>query len=560
MYVQVSKTKPDLGSSKDQAFYLSRYGMVQRLKLLRQTIAVLVMVLLLLAGLPGRAQAADDISEVRTLLETSYVDPVPADVLQAPTIDQMLSRLGDPYTVYFTPSEYQEFQDSLENQFSGLGIHITMVPQGVMAVSVIPGTPAEKAGLQQGDIITRADQFPLSGVSESQAELLLRGPAGTTVNLTVLRGSTLMFFKVTRQVLTQPEVSSELLEGHIGYLQINVFGTDTDQIFGKMAANLQKQGADAWIIDLRDNPGGYLNTAVRLAGYFIPNKVAVQVHDRSGNVTDLLAPAQSFQIQGPVAVLTNQNSASAAEILSAALKDQGAATLIGSKTFGKGSVQGLFNLPDGSVLKMTIDHFYSPLGEKINHVGVNPNIEIDPDYAKEAAALLLAGQQTKNEECIRIYYDGQIFTVPLKQALEKANWTAWQDIVNSMAGKAQFQDYDADGGRLVSEEKVAELFPLSYPGYLNMGTINNPPLNGQLTLEFAEPISDKATNADVQLIDAASGVQTPLVIQPAGIKGIRIIPRVSLQSGQTYWLVVNPSLLEHSGHSSGAGAVVVIHT
>ncbi|MDR3541650.1 MAG: S41 family peptidase [Desulfosporosinus sp.] len=549
-------------------------GIVQRQRILKGIMAVMLMALILLVGLPSPAQAADELTEIRSLLQSSYVDPVPEDVLKAQTIDQTLTRLGDPYTVYFTPSEFQVFQDSLKNQFSGLGIHMNIVPKGVEVASVIPSSPAEGAGLQPGDIITRVDERPLGGLSANQAAALLQGPAGTSVSLAVLRGSSFLFLNITRQALTQPEVSAELLDGHIGYLQINVFGSDIPQVFGKLAADLQQQGANAWILDLRDDPGGYMDAAVKLAGYFIPGKKVVEIHDRSNFVTQLVAPNQNFQVHGPVVVLTNKNSASAAEVLSAALQDHGAAMLLGSKTFGKGSVQKIVNLSDGGALKMTIAHFYSPQGKTINHVGVTPDLKVNPEYAKEDAALLLAinqdaeagsmlsqGGLLPSDNKIKIFYGSRIFTVPLDQALTTANWSAWQDLVASLVGKAQFQVSSAVGRTPVSNTNVAKLFPLSYPGYQDRGIVQNPPLDRQFDVSFTEPmLATQITSADIQLIDVASGDKMPLAFQQNGTKIIKVIPRTGLQPGRTYWLIVNPSLLDSSGHSLETGSVVVIHT
>lgn len=341
---------------------------------------------------PNQVKAADDLTEVRSLLQTTYVEPVSSNVLLAPTIKDILNRLGDPYTTYFGPSEYTAFEDFLKNQTTGIGVQVDKATQGAEVLSVIPDSPAEKAGLKPGDIITRAEQYPLAGLSLDAATNLIKGPVGSSVNIVVLRGSKLLFFNITRQPISQPEVTSELLDNHIAYLKISVFGGDIPELFAKQAAALKEQGADSWIIDLRENPGGYVNSAIKLAGYFIPGKVVVQIRDRSDTVTKLTAPVSSFHIEGPIVVLTDKNSASASEIFAAALKDQGAAEIMGAKTFGKGSVQGIYNFQDGAALKMTIAHFYSPDGTTIDHVGVTPNLEVNPDDAEEDAVQRLTSK------------------------------------------------------------------------------------------------------------------------------------------------------------------------
>ncbi|CAA7599599.1 C-terminal-processing peptidase S41A [Acididesulfobacillus acetoxydans] len=361
---------------------------------------LLVIMLTVSPAVPAAAaeSSAADLAQVRALLDQGYVDPVPQDVLNAPTMDTMLGRLGDPYTDYFSPSEYKDFQDSLNNQFSGIGIHMVMTPSGVEVASVIAGSPAEKAGLKPGDIVTRADARPLSGLSSGEAAALLRGPAGTTVQLAVRRGCAILFLPVTRAALSEPEVTGQLLDGHIGYLQVSVFGSAVPQAFAQAASGLQKKGADAWIVDLRENPGGYLAAALALAADFIPGEAVVRVQTRTGGTQTLVASQKGLvRIHGPVILLTDENSASASEVLTAALKDHDAAFVLGEKTFGKGSVQQIYPFADGAALKMTIAHFFSPAGHPINQVGIKPDLSVDPALAKEAAELLLA-QPTVNTQ------------------------------------------------------------------------------------------------------------------------------------------------------------------
>ncbi|KLU59377.1 putative CtpA-like serine protease [Peptococcaceae bacterium CEB3] len=542
---------------------------------------VLIIVLTVSPAIPAAAAANStaDLAQVRALLDQGYVDPVSQDVLNAPTIDAMLARLGDPYTDYFSPSEYKDFQDSLNNQFSGIGIHMVMTPSGVEVASVIAGSPAAKAGLEPGDIITRADARPLSGLSSGQAAALLRGSVGTKVQLAIRRGSKILFLPVTRAALSEPEVTGRLLDGHIGYVRVSVFGSAVPEVFAQVAGGLRKQGADAWIVDLREDPGGYLASALALAGDFIPGESVVQVKTRTGGTQVLLAPRGLIQIQGPVVLLTDRNSASASEVLTAALKDHDAAFVLGEKTFGKGSVQGIYPFADGAALKMTIAHFFSPAGHAINGVGIEPDLGVDTGVAKEAAELLLTqptlndtapnspeptrsgvgkgemsiggsgkdggsanargrnGQTSQDGQEARLYIRGRIFTVPLDMARSQTYWPAWLDILTSAPRQAQFMLNGKGGWASVSRAQVREKWPLYFPNSQFAGEVDNPPLARSYSLTFSQPVSPASLGTSAELLDAASGAIIPTVLKAESPETVRVTPLAPLRSGKTYWLV-----------------------
>ena len=350
------------------------------------------MVLLLLFVCAPAVSAQNQVDEMRDLVAEYYVDVPPAAFMQAGSVDEMLNILGDPHTMYFTGEEYQAFQESFDQRFFGIGIYMEIVPQGVKVLSAIKGTPAEEAGIKNGDIITRAGGYDLKGLDEEESMARLRGPEGSKVKLTIQRGVQTFQVVVTRKEVDVPTVTGEAVNGgKTGYIAIDSFGQNTDEELGAEVKSLQAAGVKNWIIDLRGNPGGYLDTAFEMAGYFIGEKPVITVKERDYSQVGT-GVKQEFMITGPVIVLVDENSASASEVLTGALQDYHRAVVMGRNTYGKGTVQEIFPLSGGDVLKLTIARFYSPNGGVIDRKGIMPDLVIDPQSdGLQAAEDLLAG-------------------------------------------------------------------------------------------------------------------------------------------------------------------------
>jgi len=331
-------------------------------RLYRRIVYTIIALVLLFSSClfyPCLSQAAV-IDEIRDLLRNNYVDPVPQYVLNSTSIDEMLDRLDDPHTVYWTDEEYQNFIDSLNLNLSGIGISFEVAPDGALVISVLPGTPAETAGLLPGDIITTVNNTSLAGKSSEEMISLIRGPEGTTVNLVIKRTTGSINKTLTRAKIEVPTVTGELLDGNVGFIRINTFGENTAKDFDNVVSKLK--GGKGWIIDLRNNGGGLVSTAQDLTGYFTGDQVMMVVKSRNGE--DVYQANGNDKNLSPAVFLTNRYSASASEIMLAAIKDYGKASLIGENTYGKGTMQGIFVLSEG-VLKMTVARTFSPLGKSI---------------------------------------------------------------------------------------------------------------------------------------------------------------------------------------------------
>ena len=305
---------------------------------------------------------------------------VSATDLTYSAIAGMLNSVHDRYTVFLDPKDYAELNTGLDgSDFGGTGIVIQEDDAShYIAVSdVVPGGPADKDGVQQDDLITAINGQSTKGWSIDRASAHLRGKEGTKVSITLLRnGKTLAPITITRAKIHQLSVFEKMLPNNIGYIALTVFGRDTTTELTAALDRLQKKGARAYILDLRNNGGGYLNAAVGVSSKFISSGPIVSVESRGSNITTLEASDTAISPPVPLAVLVNQFTASASEITSGAIQDSGVGALIGTKTFGKGVVQTIYPLPDGSAVKITTARYLTPHNRDINHLGINPDIVV----------------------------------------------------------------------------------------------------------------------------------------------------------------------------------------
>ena len=281
----------------------------------------------------------------------------------------------DPYTEYFTPQDAKAFQDSLNNSFSGIGAELGKDNNGnLIIVAPLKGFPADKAGLKAQDIITSIDNVDATGMSPDIAVSKIRGPSGTQVRLGILRDSSqTLSFTLVREDIQLPSVTSKILSGNIGYMQIISFSDDTSQLAAQAAQQFKQAGVKGIVLDLRGNPGGLLSAAVDVSSLWLPeHKTIVTEKGTTGTLT--YSATGNDSLNGlPTAVLIDNGSASASEITAGALHDNNVARLIGEKSFGKGVVQQLIDFNDGSELKVTVASWYRPDGQNINKQGILPD-------------------------------------------------------------------------------------------------------------------------------------------------------------------------------------------
>lgn len=294
----------------------------------------------------------------------------------------LMDSLGDIYTCYYTPEEYRQLQNQISGIYYGIGAYVSKdVESGACVISgVIKNSPAEDGGLMEGDIIYKVEGEDMTGLELDEVVAKIKGDEGTKVNITLIRNGETLDVELTRAKVNSPTVDSEMLEDDIGYLQITEFEDVTTEQFNENMASLKEQGMKGLIIDLRGNPGGNVTTVCAIAEQLLPEGLVFYMEDKNGKRTEYPCKGADFDL--PLVVLVNEYSASASEILSGAVKDSGIGTIVGRKTYGKGVVQNVVPLEDGSAIKITIANYYTRGGNDINLKGIEPDVDVELDTDK----------------------------------------------------------------------------------------------------------------------------------------------------------------------------------
>ena len=309
-----------------------------------------------------------------------YKDDLTAEQLSDGIYKGLLDSLGDPYSEYYTPEELADLIESTEGVYYGIGAYVSLdTDRNLPKISsVIEGTPAEEAGLRDNDILYKVDGTSTYGLSLNETVALIKGEEFTDVLLTIIRDGKEMEVTVTRRKVETPTVKHEMLEDGMGFLQIVEFDDVTVSQFRDAMTDLRAQEMKGLILDLRANPGGSLDAVVDIAEMLLPEGMIVYTEDKYGNRREYTCDG-SQQLEMPLVVLIDMNSASASEILAGAIKDYGIGTLVGTTSFGKGIVQQILPFSDGSAIKVTVSSYYTPKGYNIHGIGIEPDVTIEFD-------------------------------------------------------------------------------------------------------------------------------------------------------------------------------------
>ncbi|MFY0253968.1 S41 family peptidase [Chitinophaga sp. 30R24] len=349
------------------------------------------------------------VQEVMDLIKTKYVDTLDTDSLQQEAIEGLLAHL-DPHSIYIAPAQLEGINEDMEGNFEGIGIEFNITADTVNVVSVLSGGPSEAAGLQTGDKILKVNDSLVAGnsITPEGIRRILRGPAGSIVNTVILRQQEELQVPIKRGVIPLYSIdASYMVAPEVGYLKISKFSATTYDEFMQAMRELEKQGMTKLIIDLRQNPGGYLDAAVRIADELLgENKLIVYTQGKNFPRTEYKTKRPGLFEQGPLAVLTDEGSASASEILSGAIQDWDRGTIIGRRTFGKGLVQEQYDLNNGGALRLTVARYYIPSGRSIQ----KPYGKDHEDYDADIIERYQRGEMV-NKDSIKIYD-----TVPYKTA------------------------------------------------------------------------------------------------------------------------------------------------
>ncbi|TCS95673.1 S41 family peptidase [Hazenella coriacea] len=347
---------------------------------------------LLSTSAPGPSSNYDDhskkIEEAYNLIRSQYVRDVSDQKLIDGAIQGMVGALGDPHSAYMDPNQANQFKSDLQSSFTGIGAEVTMKNGRLTIVSPFKESPAEKAGIQPEDQVIKVNGESLEGMNVNEAVSKIRGPKGSKAKLEIVRPGVQDVLNITviRDVIPLETVEAEMINNEIGRITVSQFSEDTATDFAKGLKNLEQKGMKGLVIDVRGNPGGLLPTVLKMCDELVPdNKVVLMTEDKSGKRTVYRAEGNKDSKSYPIAVLIDRGSASASEILAAALKEAGGHTLVGETTFGKGTVQSARDFSDGSNLKLTIAKWLTPKGTWIDQhggtKGIKPDVPVKyPDY------------------------------------------------------------------------------------------------------------------------------------------------------------------------------------
>lgn len=330
------------------------------------------------------------LSYLKKLIDETYLHDIKEKDLNEGIYKGYVEGLGDQYSAYYDKKETKELSESLDGSFSGIGAVMTQdASSGVITITqVYDDSPAKKAGIKAGDILYRVEEKTVTGKDLDKVVSWIKGKKGTKVNLTLLRGTNSDKIKVTatRDVINVETVKYKVPENQIGYISISEFDSVTGAQFAKALKQLQKKNIEGLVVDLRNNPGGSLSTVCDILDSILPKGLIVYTKDKNGKKEEYTSD-EKHRLNLPMSVLVNGQSASASEIFAGAVQDYGKAEIIGTQTYGKGVVQNLFDLKDGTCVKLTTSEYFTPKGRNIDGKGITPDVKIEYKYnAKDPKA------------------------------------------------------------------------------------------------------------------------------------------------------------------------------
>ena len=337
----------------------------------------------------------------KTMINQLYIGDIDEESMLEGAIKGYVEGLGDPYTEYLTKEEMEEFTEETNSEYVGIGVYVgnDTVNNTILVVGVMKSSPAEEAGIQIGDVIEKIDGVAYTGEQLDEATKVLKAEEGTTATLTIRRDNEEKELTVVRRKITVQHVASEMLENNIAYIQIDSFDANVASSFEEQITSLMNNGATGIIIDLRNNGGGIVDEATGIADLFLDKgeTILITKSKKENNEEETKSERDPIVNDIPVVILVNEATASASEILAGALKDNYGATIIGKQTYGKGVIQTLYTLTNGSGIKITTEEYYTPNHNQINEVGITPDIEVDITE-NEDTQLQRAIEELKNNQ------------------------------------------------------------------------------------------------------------------------------------------------------------------
>ena len=352
------------------------------------------------------SQVKHKTGEIEALINAYYLDEIDGQQVEDTLYTGMVAGLDDPYSVYYSKEELESMEEATSGEYSGIGATLSQDPdtKEITVVSCFAGTPAEEAGLLPGDVITGWNGSSVSDMELSELVSKIKTDPDEHLTLSIERDGEELEVELTRRAVEVPTVEYEMLEDQIGYISLLEFDEVTAQQFEDAMSDLESQGMEKLIIDVRNNPGGVLQTVCDMLDQLLPEGLIVYTEDKNGKRTEYTSD-EEHQFTKPLAVLVNGNSASASEIFAGAIQDYGIGTIVGTTTFGKGIVQKIFYLSDGTGLKLTVAKYYTPKGHDIHKKGIQPDVEVELDEELQNQSSISQEEDNQLQKAISVLQD-----------------------------------------------------------------------------------------------------------------------------------------------------------
>ncbi|SHM31370.1 carboxyl-terminal processing protease [Anaerosporobacter mobilis DSM 15930] len=346
------------------------------------------------------------LNRIKSIIDTYYLDEINEDKMVEGMYKGLVSSLEDPYSVYYTKDEFAALMESSSGSYCGIGAYVSQdVKTGVITiVKPFEGGPAYKAGMLPGDIIYKVSGEEATGKDLSEIVSKMKGEEGTTVDLEIIRAGESDPIKLTieRRTVEVPTISYEMLDNKVGYIQIAEFDEVTGPQFRSAITDLDNQGMKGLVIDLRNNPGGLLDTVCDMLDRMLPEGLIVYTEDKNGTRTEEVKSTAEESFDKPLVVMINGNSASASEVFAGAIQDYGIGTILGTTSFGKGIVQSVIPLSDGSGVKVTVSKYYTPKGRNIHEIGIEPDVVVELKDKLKTKVVIDKSEDNQLQEAIKI--------------------------------------------------------------------------------------------------------------------------------------------------------------
>lgn len=503
------------------------------------------------------------LDEIKQVLKNYYVSDLPEQVYGQASINDLIKEINktDPYTKYYSKSQYNEFVNTFSYNPSLMGVQLRMTNEGARIEAVTKASPEAGAGLLVGDIVVLADNHILIGVKLELANKYILGEEGKTVKLRVKREAKYLTVNVLRIAKKNSTVEGQVLDKHIGYIKISSFGEDTEYLFESKLSQYKKLNVDSYIVDLRYNNGGFFNIALDIAGFFIGNSPALITKNRLLGEKKYYGTFQGQLISRPVVFLINGHSASATEILAAAMKDYKRGLLIGSKTYGKGSIQWPAKLSNNDVLKLTIEKFYSPKGSQIDKTGVLPDVALPDDMDSLRFAQLLLSTKTNvvdTRDYVKINYGGKTIILNTSRASTPLFWRTYHQLLELAANKGRVWAGNGLAWTALTKSQISDYAKMYFPAYKKTITLSNVDIDSQFTLQFGADLTADSFDAfqkdGIELIDAGSGARVPVSLKLSEKRNVVVTPVEDLLYGESYYLIVHPFTYKQTKSSANCAS------